>query len=280
MNSTTESEVQLNSTSIVATRALVDDTTNQQPTSHPYVVGTALIVKSSAFFFMMIVSLFGNGLVLTAIRTTPSFWTKTNKILASLTVADMAAGFGVTYYVPYTLITSVFNNPCRYNIANVATRWLFMLPPYAASFNLIVVAVDRYVAVVHPLQYETKMTDRVVNWMIAIAWFAGLMCAMGNVMWLINADLTKCVIIPIGYNFMDTAVYALVAVTVLFVYVRLLFIAWRQYVAIGLITAGASTSGPESAISKNSQVRHLKASESFVETGNDTEYGLLITISD
>jgi hypothetical protein len=248
MNSTTDSDGELGVT--------WDVNVSQRPTTHTYVVGTALIVKSFILSLLMIVNLFGNGLVLTAIRTTPSFWTKTNKILASLTVADMLSGVTVIYYVPYTLITSVFNNSCRYNVANVATRWLFMFPPYAASFSLIVVAVDRYVAVVHPLQYEVKMTDRVVHWMIAVAWFAGFTCAMGNVMWLINADLIKCVIIPVGYNFLDTSNYILVIVVVFPVYVKILLVAWRQHVTIGL--TAVTRNGKASNDENRKQVRNLR----------------------
>jgi 7 transmembrane receptor (rhodopsin family) len=82
-----------------------------------------------------------------------------------------------------------------------------MVAPYSTSFNLIIVAIDRYVAVIHPMQYETKMTDAVVNWVIAIVWLVSIVASLGNVMWLINADLTKCVLIPAGYNFMGAAVY-------------------------------------------------------------------------
>jgi 7 transmembrane receptor (rhodopsin family) len=258
MNSTTNGGSQPNSTSIVTSPFRFNEANNQIST-HTYVVGTALIVKSTLFYFMIIISLFGNSLVLAAIRTTPNFWTKTNKLLASLTVADLSVAVFANIYIPYTLVTSVINNPCSYNVANVATRWMFMLPPFATSCNLIIVAIDRYVAIIHPLQYETKMTDAVVNWMIAGAWLFSFALAMGNTFFLINADLTKCVIIPSAANFQDAAVYILVAAVVLFVYARILHVAWRQHVAIGLTTV-VSASGTATVVENQEKVRDSTAS--------------------
>jgi len=209
----------------------------------PNTVTQALIVKSAFLCLMMIVSIFGNGLVLAAIRTTPSLWTKTNTILASLTVSDFLAGLTMLYYVPSIIITSVVNNPCRYNVMQVVLTAFTILPPYTSSSNLIIVAIDRYVAIVYPLEYETRITDRVVTAMICASWLFGSACAMSFMFWLINADPDKCSLVPVKYFFLDVCIFIIVGAVVVFVYVKILFVAWHHHVAIGQTTAAAVAPG-------------------------------------
>jgi 7 transmembrane receptor (rhodopsin family) len=199
-------------------------------------VSTPFIVQGAVFYVLMIGSVCGNSLVLAAIQSTPSLWTKTNKILASLTASDLLTGFTYSYYVPYILITSVFNKPCAYNVANTATRWLFLFPPYASCCNVIIVAIDRYVAIVYPLHYETKMTDTVVYRMIAAAWLVSFVYAAGSLLWLINADVKQCPIIPVRYGFADPCIYTAVSTVVIVVYAKILFVAWQQHVVVGTTT--------------------------------------------
>ena len=209
-----------------------------------------LILKSAILCIIMLVSIFGNGLILIAIRTTPSLSTKTNKILASLTVSDIWTGAAVSYYVPFNLVTTV--NPCGYRVSQVLIIALLNLPPYASCFNLIVVAIDRYVAIVHPLEYEMRMTDTVVNCMIAATWLLSFLCASSFTLWLINADPTKCVIVPKRYYFLNVMIGMLVGVVVVFVYLKILLVAWHQHVAIEQSTA-AVASLPVNAAQSNLQ---------------------------
>lgn len=49
-------------------------------------------------------------------------------------------------------------------------------------------AVDRYVAIVHPLVYEQKMTETSINWMIFATWFVGTVHAFSFSFWALKAD--------------------------------------------------------------------------------------------
>jgi hypothetical protein len=186
------------------------------------------------------------GLLLVVIGTTPSLRTKTNKILASLTASDLATGLSYLYYIPYSVITTVVNDPCKFNVANVATRWTFLAAPYSTCCNMVVVAIDRYVAIVHPLHYETKITDAVVYGMIAAAWFIGISTGSISLFWLINADVKKCPILPARFAFADAVIYAAVTVIVSFLYGRILFAAWHQHVAVAALNVAPSSGRPQS----------------------------------
>jgi len=63
-------------------------------------------------------------------------------------------------------------------------------------YHLVVISVERYIAIVYPLHYETKFTDRRMKMAIAGAWAAGIIVGMTFALWLINADHRKCVLIP------------------------------------------------------------------------------------
>ena len=65
-----------------------------------------------------------------------------------------------------------------------------------SAYHLVVISVERYIAIVYPLHYETKFTDRCMKMAIAGAWAAGIIVGMTFALWLINADQRKCVLIP------------------------------------------------------------------------------------
>ena len=65
-----------------------------------------------------------------------------------------------------------------------------------SNYHMIIISVERYIAIVYPLHYETKFTDRRMKVAIAGAWAAGIIVGMTFALWLINADHGKCVLIP------------------------------------------------------------------------------------
>jgi len=96
-------------------------------------------------------------------------------------------------------------------------------------YHLVLMSVERYIAIVYPLHYETKFTDRTVKWAIGAAWVAGILFPMTWLLWLINADLRKCNLIPVHFLLTDTALlYAPVCISMLICYGRILAISWRQ----------------------------------------------------
>jgi len=204
-----------------------------------------VIVRVIILFIMMIFNLGGNGFTLMTIRLTPRLWTKTNFILASMLVANIIFGVATLYYIPFVMIISFSNNPCQYNVLTTAHAPLFKMVSYVSIYHLILVSIERYVAIAHPLKYETKFSDRTLKWAIAATWAAGIILGMTFVLWLINADLSKCELIPDHYQLVDLfLVYIPVCISMVFCYGKILAIWWKQRRRINVMNINPSPRAP------------------------------------
>jgi len=87
----------------------------------------------------------------------------------------------------------------------------------------------RYIAIVYPLQYENKFTDRTLKLSISAVWATGILSEMSFSLWVINADLSKCDLIPVQYHLVGVLFcYVPVCITMFACYGKILAIAWRQ----------------------------------------------------
>jgi len=161
---------------------------------------TTIFVRVAILLFEAIFNLGGNGFTLITIRLTPRLWTKTNFMLASMMVADFITGVSTFWYVPLILVVYAFNNPCHYNVQIAAVTMFMKTTAYVSIYHLILVSVERYIAIVYPLHYETKFTDRTLKWGIFTAWATGILVSLTYALWLINPDLRKCDLIPIHHQ--------------------------------------------------------------------------------
>jgi len=116
------------------------------------------IVRVSILLILTVFNLGGNGFTLMTIRLTPRLWTKTNFILASIPVANIAVGLNQFWCLPLLVAFYVFNDPCRYNVAIAALVPLLRIPVWASTLHPVLVSIERYIAIAHPLTYETKFS--------------------------------------------------------------------------------------------------------------------------
>jgi len=206
----------------------------------------AAIMRATILLTIAVFNVSGNGFTLITIRLTPRLWTKTNFILASMLVADILTGVTMFWYSPFVLAVFVFNDPCRFNVAITLTLSLGKIAPLVSMYHLILTSIERYIAIVHPLQYETKVTDRNLKLAIAAVWVAGTLVAISWSFWLINADLRKCDLVPGHFYLTDVVVvYMPVCITMIFVYGKILPIWWRQRKLVHPLNAASApgTSG-------------------------------------
>jgi len=230
-----------------------------------------VIMRVTIFLIMAIINVGGNGFTVMTIRQTPRLWTKTNFILASMLVADILTGVFVFWYSPFIIITSVFNNPCHYNVAIAVVAAMTKIPGYVSICHLNLISVERYIAIVYPLQYEAKFTDRTLKWSISACWATGIFFAMVWLLWFINADLRKCDLIPAQYHISEIfLIYLPVCISMFVSYGKILAISWRHRKRIEPITvapaptasaqATTTTTLPSSQISKTDNTEDPKHS--------------------
>jgi len=204
-----------------------------------------MIVRVAILVILHIINLCGNGFTLVTIRMTRRLWTKTNFILASMLLANVIISILSFWYNPFLLAVYVFNNPCRFNVVVAALTPMMKMVPFAGIFHLILVSVERYIAIVYPLHYETKFTDRTLKWALFTAWTSGLLVGMTFALWLINADHHKCALIPPQYHLVDVLVYAPVCICLFVCYGKIIAISWHQNRRIEPQPASANrASGP------------------------------------
>jgi len=102
-----------------------------------------------------------------------------------LAVSDLMVGVILPYHLAFYVDGTLHRNKS----VCISRFVMFTLACGGSIYNLIVIAIDRYVAVVHPLSYNGYATKRRVLLIVVVAWI----CTMG-----VSS-------IPIYWNCFDTS---------------------------------------------------------------------------
>ena len=189
----------------------------------------AASVRYAILFTLAVVNLCGNGFTLITIWKTPRLWTKTNFILTSMLVSHFITGAIMFCCSPGLMVVNVFSDPCHLNMVSTALTLTIKMTGYVSSLHTMLISVERYVAIVHPLQYEIKFNDRTMKRAISTVWAMGIFTAMTHLLWLINADRNRCAIIPVNYHLVDVLlIYIPGCVCLITCYVKIFAVVWRQ----------------------------------------------------
>ncbi len=113
-------------------------------------------------------TVFLNLLVIISISHFKKLHTPTNLLILSLAVADMLVGLIVIPVDAIKLIETCWN--FGHNICRLFLTIMGLLLSASLS-NLILIAVDRYIAVCHPLLYPKKITTTRTLMGICLCWF-------------------------------------------------------------------------------------------------------------
>ena len=107
----------------------------------------------------------GNGFIIFLVCSRRHLRTKTNDFVVSLGVADFCVGMNV---VPSLFFLELEQSHSQgLNKGPKIVRWLFQ---DASVMNMCILVLDRYMAVVKPLNYLTFMTSTRVNQLISFSW--------------------------------------------------------------------------------------------------------------
>ncbi|XP_051780134.1 trace amine-associated receptor 13c-like [Erpetoichthys calabaricus] len=134
----------------------------------PFIVSVILYLLASVAAML---TFCGNLVVIISISHFKQLHTPTNILVLSLAVADFLVGILI---MPFMVIRSV--ESCWYFgdiICSVYTNVLFVLTE-VSILNLVIIAIDRYVALCDPLLYSTKITVGVASLSVSIVWLVSL----------------------------------------------------------------------------------------------------------
>ncbi|MFT7810295.1 putative G-protein coupled receptor 101 [Arapaima gigas] len=124
-------------------------------------------VKMAIISAIMCTSLFGNVLVLLVFQRKPQLLHVANRFVLNLLLADLLQTVLVMPFAVAAAVPGVWPLDDRLCQALVVLMHLFA---FAGVNTIIVVSVDRYLAIIHPLSYPTRMTPHVGTNLIAGTW--------------------------------------------------------------------------------------------------------------
>jgi hypothetical protein len=172
----------------------------------------------------------GNGLTLTAIRKSPQLRSKADIILSSLIVADLIVSIQFVFYAVFTT-----NSDGHYACSPgpIIGRAFSTTPTYVSMIHLVVIAVDRYVAIVYPYDYEDRLTDGVVRAMVAATWIVGSVLGCSNwLLLIVGRRRPICEILASAFIWFNVIFFIAVVTLVALMYGGILKVAWNHHVRI------------------------------------------------
>uniref|UniRef100_A0A673LCZ1 G protein-coupled receptor 101 n=1 Tax=Sinocyclocheilus rhinocerous TaxID=307959 RepID=A0A673LCZ1_9TELE len=130
------------------------------------------IVKMVLISAIVCTSLFGNVVVLLVFQRKPQLLHVANRFVLNLLLADLLQTVLVMPFAITATVPEVWPLDARLCQALVVLMHLFA---FAGVNTIIVVSVDRYLAIIHPLSYPTRMTPHLGTNLIALTWLLSVL---------------------------------------------------------------------------------------------------------
>lgn len=176
------------------------------------------VILSTVVTIILLFSFFGNLLVVICIRGNRRLRQETGNIfLANLSITDMTNAVIVMTASVHSTVWDRWLLPLVW--CNIVCMMNYVLI-IVSMLTLCFIALDRYVAVVHALKYQTIVTKGKVLALISYAWFQGLV--FGIAPWLrdwVQYDYWELICaIDWDRDSRDTVIYVLAAFTLCFLF--------------------------------------------------------------
>lgn len=132
-----------------------------------HTLSTLDIVHCVLFCVMALVIIGSNVTSLTVFIKSGLFKRKHLIPIVSLTVADLVVGFAIPFkmYNDY-IFHATTSDSCMFYIMDNFLRE----PMHVSGLHLVVIAMDRFIAVMFPLRYETVPSPKMVKFTLAAVW--------------------------------------------------------------------------------------------------------------
>lgn len=157
------------------TESMLTDNATTNSTQMPYVRDEELAkIEIAVQGIILCLAILGNGIVLIVLLTQHKKLSRMNLMIIHLCMADLSVAFfnvlpQMAWDITYRFVGGDFL--CR------TVKYLQVVTMYASAYVLIMTAVDRYLAICHPLTVHT-WTHRKMHLLVALAWVLSLVFAL------------------------------------------------------------------------------------------------------
>lgn len=169
------------------------------------------IVVPVLFGIIIILGLFGNALVVIVVSANQQMRSTTNLLIINLAIADLCF---IVFCVPFTATDYILPFWPFGDMWCKMVQYLIVVTAYASVYTLVLMSLDRFLAVVHPIASMSVRTERNAIAAIGITWIIILVSSIpvflshGEVTYYYSStEHTACVFLdydpanrPDGYN--------------------------------------------------------------------------------
>ncbi|XP_073821134.1 octopamine receptor beta-3R-like [Musca autumnalis] len=199
-------------TSITTDVSLVDDNDSDN-----WMDLSVVIVKGFIFFSIILAAVLGNALVIISVQRNRKLRVITNYFVVSLAMADMLVALcAMTFNASVELSGGKWMfGPFMCNVYNSLDVYFST----ASILHLCCISVDRYYAIVRPLEYPLNMTHKTVCFMLANVWILPALISFTPIFlgWYTTAEhLEEISQNPYQCSFVVNKAYALISSSVSF----------------------------------------------------------------
>uniref|UniRef100_A0A8C0WT14 Olfactory receptor n=1 Tax=Castor canadensis TaxID=51338 RepID=A0A8C0WT14_CASCN len=150
------------------------------------------------FFFMYIITVFGNLLIILATISDSHLHTPMYFFLSNLSFVDICV---TSTIIPKMLVNIQTESKAISYAGCITQMYFFLLFVELDNFFLAVMAYDRYVAICHPLHYMAIMNDRFCGLLVLVSWIMSFLHAL--LQSLMALQLTFCRDVEIPHFFCE-----------------------------------------------------------------------------
>ena len=224
---------------------------------------TEFIGQAVFLIIILLVTLFGNSLVCVSVIFSRRLRTVTNFFVVSLAVSDLLISL---LSLPFRINQTLDNfNWC--NSKTMCQTWYIVdfLCAITSVWNLVVISIDRFIAIVHPFEYQTFMTKRNACFLFAVVWINAAVWAFlsllnwtepGKPTYFIHPACQKYD--PVYYTAMTVVQFFLPLLIILVMYGNVFHVAMNQARAVAAQQTGGNRRVRRGSLSL---IREMKAAK-------------------
>uniref|UniRef100_A0A336LTV7 CSON000459 protein n=1 Tax=Culicoides sonorensis TaxID=179676 RepID=A0A336LTV7_CULSO len=182
-----------------------------------------VIIWSTVDGFLVVTIVCGNVLTILAVRYSRRLRSIiSNLFILSLAISDMIVGFTLPYHLAFYVGTKLGN----VRFWCILRFFLIILACCVSIWNLMAIAVDRYIAICYPLHYTRYITRKAAVTHVGIGWVLSFFIAIIPVFWNNFSTASECEfdeVLPKWYlGGIITPIFSIVWICLLLTYSRIL----------------------------------------------------------